>query len=1006
MGYLNEANTGWAEYDPSKKEDIFNDTGICTKIKYLDVPDPNDDSGQKKIPEVIIDMAELQEYIHMTQEALIIAYPILKKYLANDQGGGGFNAIITEEVKTAATDGRYIFFNPLFVWYLANMDCINGGGEANGFDSVDEGIMFVYLHEIYHCMFLHHLREEKYGNARKGGVDHNRANIVQDQEINSQLEGFSAFNEVFKNGKQVGITGALGVILFSNKPEVAGTWNSVDDETYEKLYNEPFTYQSEGEDGKMIDVECKYPTAFSCQWEAMYDWFEEHGWPDGMNKSLRDQIQEAMEKAQEEANKPIEGSQDEYDEGYYDAYRGNPMKPGKDKDYMAGFADGQKWLEYDKANNTCVNDPDYISGKEWAEQNGGDFNESIVIDFADFSTREELYESIQRCKDSGLLEGFKIVDRNSEAWKKAIEDYKKRQQASGSSSQQGSQKEHQQEEVQKRGNQDYQQSQNPQQNGQQDQSKQGSQKEQQEKVQKRGGQDQQQNQQQSQNPQQNGQQDQSKQGQNNDNKSGNNDNADKRGGNKSQEQNQGGQGEQEEQEGQEGQEHKGGSTPKDPRPGQAHQPGQPDPNGEKPQSGGGQEGNPEKDGSGTQGQENQGNATGNGNKSQQSQNGNSNSRGPIKRHEGNTVPGGKNPHGSGSKNNQQQKGQGNGNNNQQGQGNSQGGTQAGGTTEYVIRRKANADDFKWGEQRDQISTTEADDILRRTGRDPYDKGANSDAKWKNKVAKNGYEGMPGTASDPMIGDLRPEDMVNSTHGVGKGSGIYATMDRCFQAMKSSVNWQDLLMEYIKGAFKFNSMKINKRSLARDRDIVRRIERDYGGDSIGHVAFAIDNSGSMWGKGEAAFDKFFNEIAKIKEKIGRPIKAIVTWPFTAGEDHFLAEYWPDADVNPRRMNVEKNGGTDFSTIMKIMKVGNVFEKKSGRRIWQGIEDYADFPVVTVIMTDGEDSIPKRSTAWDTNEHCLIWFVINTNQGIINDFRKSLKQAGYDARYYIGITTDQI
>jgi len=47
--------------------------------------------------------------------------------------------------------------------------------------------------------------------------------------------------------------------------------------------------------------------------------------------------------------------------------------------------------------------------------------------------------------------------------------------------------------------------------------------------------------------------------------------------------------------------------------------------------------------------------------------------------------------------------------------------------------------------------------------------------------------MPGTASDPMIGDLRPENMVNSTHGVGKGSGIYDTMDRCFQGMKSSVN---------------------------------------------------------------------------------------------------------------------------------------------------------------------------------------------------------------------------
>ena len=73
--YLNESNSGWQTYNPANKEDIFNDTGICTKIKYTDVPDPNDDSGEKRIPEVIIDMVELHEYLHMTQEALIIAYP-------------------------------------------------------------------------------------------------------------------------------------------------------------------------------------------------------------------------------------------------------------------------------------------------------------------------------------------------------------------------------------------------------------------------------------------------------------------------------------------------------------------------------------------------------------------------------------------------------------------------------------------------------------------------------------------------------------------------------------------------------------------------------------------------------------------------------------------------------------------------------------------------------------------------------------------------------------------
>ena len=940
MGYLNE-NKNWEEYDPqSNKQDIFNDTGVCTHIKYLDVPDPNDDT--KRIPEVVIDMKEVHEYIHMAQETLIGAYPILKKYLSNDQGGS-FNAILTDSIKTAATDGRYIFFNPLFVWYLANLNCINDDGARAGFDDPDDGITFVYLHEIYHCMFLHHIREEKFGNARKGGVDHKRANIVQDQEINSQLEGFSAYNEIFSKGQQIGICKALGVILFSKDAE-PGTWNCVTPEMDEKLYNEPFEYESETMDGKTIKVSCKYPTAFSCQWEEMYEYFDEHGWPDGWNKLIQDQInqmQDAIQKEIDKQNEPVTGSQDEYDEGYFDGYRGNAMKSGKARDYEAGYQDGAKWAEYDKVNNTCVNDPDYISGKEWAEQNAGGLNETVYVDFSQFSSREEVYESIKTSKDLGLFEEFKIIDKNSEAWKRAIEDFKKARAGKNSGQDQGqSDKEDSQEQINKRGQESEKQDNGPHNKGQnQDQSGQN--------VNKRG---------------------QESQGQSGDQQSG-----------------QSG----DQQSGQGGNQQSGTGQQSGQQPGTGQQPGQ--------QSGQGQGGNKSQGQSSGQGQ---------------------GQSGPVKRHQGNTVPGGKTPGqgqgqgqgsgaGSGAGGGQGQ-GSGAGGGSRSGQGNGSGGDGQGQGQEpgqYVIKRRTAPSDFKWGEQRDQISTTEGDEILKRTGRDPFDKGGNTDSTWKNKYKRYGYEGLPGTASDPIIGDIKGTS-AGAAAGCGKGSGVYATMNRADEAIKSTVNWQDLLMEYIKGAFKFNSMKVNKRSLARDPDIVRRIERDFGGDSIGHVAFAIDNSGSMWGQGPRSFEKFFTEIAKIKEKIGRPIKAIVTWPFTAGADYFMADYWPDAEVNPKRLGVEENGGTDFSAIMKIMKVGNVFEKKTRRRIWQGIEDYTDFPVVTVIMTDGEDEVPKRSTVWDTNEHCLIWFVINDNQSILDEFRNRLKKAGYDAKYYIAITRDQI
>ena len=318
---------------------------------------------------------------------------------------------------------------------------------------------------------------------------------------------------------------------------------------------------------------------------------------------------------------------------------------------------------------------------------------------------------------------------------------------------------------------------------------------------------------------------------------------------------------------------------------------------------------------------------------------------------------------------------------------------------------------QFGDGGDQLTPEEGENILRKINGGQMDPIMdNPDEKWRDANLNQKSGKLP---TDDDLNKLPPA--VRKKAGNGWQEGHLATKQKIMDAMKSDVNWQDKLMGYIKGAFKAWRQKVNKRDLGLNRDFIRKIERT-GGESIGNIAFALDQSGSMWGQTGAkdndgnaipsSMRKFFKEIAEIRKKIGKPIKGIATWAFAADEDGYDADYFPHGiipfDWNP----IQKSGGTQFDNIFKLMKEGKVYDKKNGHRLWSGYKDAANFPIVTVICTDGEDDVPYRTKVWDTREKLIIWFVINQSPTYIQSFRKRLENAGYSTKYYIGITTDQI
>ncbi|MGN1218750.1 MAG: hypothetical protein ACI4TD_12385 [Phocaeicola sp.] len=927
-----------------------NDLVYYTNV--VDPDDPNPNNPTMIIKAVTISISAAQRYSQACLNQVINMYPAFNDYLGDHNGKKSLNVyvVLDERITTMATDRRNIYINPLFLWKLAHKNNFGWAAWSEEYEELepkdrrglwpicDQGNVFVIMHEVYHCLNMHHLREEKFRKAHPEitDFDHDRANVVQDQEINAALEAYCYFDGIPDlNGKQSGVVKNIQGILFDKDGE---GWNKVSSEMYDKLYQGPFEIDEcagvyEGESMEEIwgyKVKRKYPTNFGQTWEDMYLYFQEHGWPEKSSRKNSPQMGNGGQNSSSNNKNDNPEDQEIYDAGYYDGYYGKPVDGGlkNESDYQMGYTDGQENRAIDDQNNTCINSPEYIQGREDAEN--GLVNESKIYLDRNHKNSSVLMKTYQQMKQCGYLCEWVNIDKDSDYYKQGVASVlSKRRQSSNNSQGQGNGSSQEQDQENRRRTQQDSDGNNQGRKGQNDSDSQGNQGNSQgnkKSGKKRGGQYGEEGN--DQNGQGNGQ------GEQNGNQEG-----------------QGGQGNQ-------GKNGKGTSNKKPHR----HQPLGPD---GKPIQKGGQ------GGKGGQGPIDWNDLSDEEKK---------NIRDAIKG--GDTGKNGEKSEGTPINN-----------------------------LPPDLQYGGNDTGAQFGDGGDQLTPEEGENILQKINGGQMDPIMdNPDEKWRDANLNQKAGKLP---TDDDLSKLPPS--VRKKAGNGWQEGHLATKQKIMDAMKSDVNWQDKLMGYIKGAFKAWREKVNKRDLGLNRDFIRKIERT-GGESIGNIAFALDQSGSMWGQTGAkdndgnaipsSMRKFFKEIAEIRKKIGKPIKGIATWAFAADEDGFDADYFPHGiipfDWNP----IQKSGGTQFDNIFKLMKDGKVYDKKDGHRLWSGYKDAANFPIVTVICTDGEDDVPYRANVWDTREKLIIWFVINQSPTYIQSFKKRLENAGYSTKYYIGITTDQI
>ena len=100
--------------------------------------------------------------------------------------------IWTFEIETAATDGIRIFFNPGFADKLFSMDGeVMQRKKQLGHDTsgiLGHSIQFVVIHEAYHQIYQHFIREQMKPETSGKPELHGLANIAQDVEINRDIE--------------------------------------------------------------------------------------------------------------------------------------------------------------------------------------------------------------------------------------------------------------------------------------------------------------------------------------------------------------------------------------------------------------------------------------------------------------------------------------------------------------------------------------------------------------------------------------------------------------------------------------------------------------------------------------------------------------------------------------------------------------------------------------------------------------------------------------------------
>ena len=329
-------------------------------------------------------------------------------------------------IDTMATDGGNIFINPAFMdeYLLPAASKYNKelrknleDGTISQEDKAKEelnfyaGVMYVLFHELMHCYLGHFKRQEAFKeNIRKGkykamcpdltDVDHRKANWVQDQEINSEIESNLSFirgkQRVFV-GKKItmnprrkesygSLTRTIGGVLFNPYDVPQANVNNVPAAQYadyvkrvKKIASISDWFYMKDDKGNLLHDAANNLIADK-KWEDMYLYLEANKlWDVVMPPQKQQQGQGQGQQGQEQTFDGI-GCQDDYDNGFRDAYQGIPADPkanGNDA-YAQGYEDGKKQADiYNK--NGCYTPLQWLMG----QPNGKNFMDGVQRGFQD-----------------------------------------------------------------------------------------------------------------------------------------------------------------------------------------------------------------------------------------------------------------------------------------------------------------------------------------------------------------------------------------------------------------------------------------------------------------------------------------------------------------------------------------------------------------------------------------------------------------------------------------------
>ena len=304
---------------------------------------------------------------------------------------------------------------------------------------------------------------------------------------------------------------------------------------------------------------------------------------------------------------------------------------------------------------------------------------------------------------------------------------------------------------------------------------------------------------------------------------------------------------------------------------------------------------------------------------------------------------------------------------------------------------------------DMLSPEESAKIRKDLGLDEPSPTAQID--WQRSIKENGFADTPLDPNSPLAKQAKENDAASKGGQGGlsnrQSGGLTEICAAVQESMKSVVNWKRVFIRYLKGAFRNPLTRINKSRLGWEDEYIEYQTSPRGGSSTGNVLFFVDKLGSI---SQNQLGQFFKEICSLKRQIGM-VKNIFMVPF-AGDNGSLkvlkASVFKNGNVQAP-LKSELTGGTDFPDL-RYMTKGRIVNKMNMRPLWRS-EYSEDFPVVTIILTDGEINLPNllQEYQWHRNRHKLIIFVLNRDERV-RDEVKEWAGRNLGSNSFIGISTD--